>query len=411
MIIAITMLLLQSLIGVFEFIKQRGIVLRSLVILNRPKPLELLSRRDIVAQDECHNRNHHGLCHINATNDLEALNNWLDEFSDSPETWRNYRKEAERLLLWSTITLNKSLSSLTRDDFRAYQSFIANPTPTDIWCGPRATRHSPEWKPFQGPLKASSQKQAMIVINALLSYLVQAGYLHGNPLSLIRRRSQTIKDESNNAIAIERFLDTQTWEYLKGYIRQLPQRTAPQRARYERIRFLFHFLYLLAPRVSEVCSHTMNSFREYRGKWWWFAVGKGNKFAKVPINNEMLDALARYRQFLGLSHLPEIDDATPLLRSVSEQRSVTSSTVYRLVKSVVQGAADAWERENPQKAAKLRRASTHWFRHTSITHQDDAGVALKYLNRNARHSKLETTAIYQHAEDDNWHDETQKHAY
>jgi site-specific recombinase XerD len=85
--------------------------------------------------------------------------------------------------------------------------------------------------------------------------------------------------------------------------------------------------------------------------------------------------------------------------------------VYRLVKSVVKGAADAWEPENPQKAAKLRRASTHWFRHTSITHQDDAGISLKYLNRNARHSKLETTAIYQHAEDDNWHDETQKHVY
>jgi len=140
-------------------------------------------------------------------------------------------------------------------------------------------------------------------------------------------------------------------------------------------------------------------------------LGKGNKFAKVPINNEMLDALARYRQFLGLTDLPETDEDTPLLRSVSGQRSVTSNTVYRLVKSVVKGAADAWEPENPQKAAKLRRASTHWFRHTSITHQDDAGISLKYLNRNARHSKLETTAIYQHAEDDNWHDETQKHVY
>jgi integrase len=120
----------------------------------------------------------------------------------------------------------------------------------------------------------------MIVVNALLSYLVQAGYLHGNPLSLIRRRSQAIKNTQDNAIAIERFLDLETWDYLKAYISQLPQITPAQKARYERIRFLFHFLYLLAPRVSEVCSHSMNSFREYRGKWWWFALGKGNKFAK-----------------------------------------------------------------------------------------------------------------------------------
>lgn len=383
----------------------------SLVTLDRPKPFELIAKQNIVIHDSEYNRNTDGLCHIDATNDVEAITSWLDEFSDSPETWRNYRKEAERLLLWASITLNKTLSGLTREDFRAYQSFLANPTPGELWCGPRAERNSPMWKPFRGPLKPSSQKQAMIVINALLSYLVQAGYLCGNPLSLIRRRAQSIKNNKDNAIAIERFLDSETWEYLKTYIRNMPQSTAPQKSRYERIRFLFHFLYLLAPRVSEVCSHTMNSFREYRGKWWWFALGKGNKFAKVPINNEMLDALIRYRQFLGHSDFPDVDDDTPLLRSVSGQKSVTSSTVYRLVKSVVQGAADAWQHENPQKAEKLRRASTHWFRHTSITHQDDAGVALKYLNRNARHSKLETTAIYQHAEDDSWHDETQKHVY
>lgn len=38
------------------------------------------------------------------------------------------------------------------------------------------------------------------------------------------------------------------------------------------------------------------------------------------------------------------------------------------------------------KAAKQRRASTHWFRHTAVTHQADAGIELRYLNKNARHS-------------------------
>lgn len=383
----------------------------SIVNLERPKPFEMLKTQDAIEERVGSNRKRDGICHIQANNDLEAVAAWLDEFSDSPETWRNYRKEAERLLLWSAVTLGKSLSSLTREDFRAYQAFLADPQPTAFWCGPRAARHSSDWKPFRGPLKASSQKQALIVINALLSFLVQAGYLYGNPLSLMRRRSQSIQDDGRKAIAIERFLDVETWAYLKAYIRQMPQETPPERARYERIRFLFHFLYLLAPRVSEVCSHTMNSFREYRGKWWWFAVGKGNKFAKVPINTEMLDALVRYRQFLGLSDFPTEDDDSPLLRSVSGTRSVTPSTVYRLVKAIVQSAADAWAPDNPQKAEKLRRASTHWFRHTAITHQDDAGIGLKYLNLNARHAKLETTAIYQHAEDDRWHEENEKHAY
>jgi hypothetical protein len=35
----------------------------------------------------------------------------------------NYRKEAERLLLWSTIQMEKPLSSLTHDDWLIYQAF------------------------------------------------------------------------------------------------------------------------------------------------------------------------------------------------------------------------------------------------------------------------------------------------
>jgi hypothetical protein len=40
-------------------------------------------------------------CHIQASNDWEAIQCWLAEFEDSPHTYRKYRIEAERLLLWS----------------------------------------------------------------------------------------------------------------------------------------------------------------------------------------------------------------------------------------------------------------------------------------------------------------------
>jgi site-specific recombinase XerD len=85
--------------------------------------------------------------------------------------------------------------------------------------------------------------------------------------------------------------------------------------------------------------------------------------------------------------------------------------IYRLVKAIVTQAAEKLENTNPQKAVKLRNASTHWFRHTAVTLGDDAGIGLKYLNRSARHDKIETTAIYQHAEDKLWHDEWQRHRY
>jgi site-specific recombinase XerD len=58
---------------------------------------------------------------------------------------------------------------------------------------------------------------------------------------------------------------------------------------------------------------------------------------------------------------------------------------------------------------KLRNASTHWLRHTAVTHQADAGIELRYLNKSARHAKMETTSIYLHADEDEWHSAMEKH--
>ncbi|MEM1370297.1 MAG: site-specific integrase [Cyanobacteria bacterium P01_H01_bin.15] len=350
-------------------------------------------------------------CQIQAENDWTAIQCWLAEFDDSPHTYRRYRIEAERLLLWSIKERRKPISGLMREDFQAYQAFLSNPQPANYWCGPKVPRHSPTWKPFQGPLRESSQRQALIVVNALLSYLVDAGYLRGNPLSLIRRRNKKLTLSSSEAIVPERYLDQETWDYLKDYIANLPQETIREIEHYERTRFLFHFLYLLAPRVSEIASHPMNSFREHRGRWWWFVEGKGKKRAKVPVSDEMLDALMRYRRFLGLDDLPGEDDTSPALCSIKGTKAVSSNMVYRIVKDVVVAAAESIEKAVPASARKLRRASTHWFRHTSVTHSDDSGIGLKYIQASARHDKIETTTIYQHADDHRWHDEWQRLRY
>ncbi|PLW67750.1 tyrosine-type recombinase/integrase [Pseudohalioglobus lutimaris] len=350
-------------------------------------------------------------CQIQADNDWQAIQCWLAEFEGSPQTHRNYRKEAERLLLWSIKERRRPISSLLREDFQAYQVFLANPQPEAYWCGPRSPRHSAAWKPFQGPLRESSQRQSLIVVNALLSYWVDAGYIRGNPLSLIRRRNKALTPSTHDVVAQERFLDQKTWEHLKGYIASLPQGTRREIEQFERVRFLFHFLFLLAPRVSEVASHSMNSFREFRGKWWWFVEGKGGKRAKVPVNDEMLDALMRYRRFLGLDDLPPEDDRSPIFRSIKGTSGVSHNMVHRLVKETVKGAADTLEAESLNDSRKLRRASCHWFRHTAVTRSDDTGIGIKYIQASARHEKLETTAIYQHAEDHRWHDEWQRLKY
>ena len=345
------------------------------------------------------------VCQLAASNDLEAVQAWLAEFHDSPQTLRAYRKEAERLLLWALLERGKPLSSLTREDCLLYEAFLADPQPHERWCGPKAPRFSTRWRPLVGPLSPASRKMALLIINALFSYLVKAGYLAGNPLALARRRSRSHQPLRE----IERFLEHDQWQALLAAIEELPRDSERACQHYARARYLVALLYLLGPRVSEVAEHPMSSFIRVRGRWWWQVVGKGRKEARVPVNQDMLDALSDYRRFYGLPALPAPDETTPLVLNLKGAAGIGDNMIYRIVKMLVAKGADRLQADDPHQAEKLRRASTHWFRHTSITHQADAGISIQFLQRNARHARIDTTGLYLHTEEQEWHETMERH--
>lgn len=345
------------------------------------------------------------VCQLAAGNDLEAVQAWLAEFRDSPQTLRNYRKEAERLLLWALLERGKALSSLTREDCLLYEDFLTDPQPRERWCGQKAPRFSARWRPFLGPLNPASRKVAMLIVNSLFSYLVKAGYLAGNPLALARRRGRG----PSTTAQVERFLEHDQWQALLATVDALPSDDERARQFQARAKYLLALLYLLGPRVSEVANHAMNSFVQIRGRWWWRVVGKGRKEARVPVNQDMLQALRDYRRFYGLSPLPAPDDATPLVLNLKGASGIGGNMIYRIIKELVAKAAVRLAVDDPYQAAKLRRASTHWFRHTSITHQADAGIEIQFLQRNARHARIDTTGLYLHAEEQEWHETMERH--
>ena len=122
---------------------------------------------------------------IDIHTDVDAIKAWLARSVVTAGTYSNYRKEAERLLLWSIIERNKPLSSLTPDDLRAYQLFMGDPQPVEHWImqrGRNRSRFDPEWRPFIGALSATSQRQSVAILNSLFSWLVKIGYLASNPL-------------------------------------------------------------------------------------------------------------------------------------------------------------------------------------------------------------------------------------
>lgn len=358
-------------------------------------------------------------CQIHAQNDWDALSCFLAEYDRSPGTLRIYHRECERLYLWAIHECHKAVSDLTRQDFEGYLHFLADPQPAERWCGPKRARDSGQWRAFVGPLGDSALMTAIAAINSLMSYLVDAGYLAGNPLGLIRQRRRKLSaadtvvgapralpDEAN--APVERFLDADMWGAVSQAVEAMPRQTPGQCDEYERLRFVCAILYLMAPRAGELESHRMNSFREEHGLWWWHVTGKGAKYAKIPVPDDMIHALVRYRKHLGLSAMPKRNDETPLLVGLRQRQPITARRLNQILKRVFNEAANLLPEDLAYKAEKLRAASAHWGRHTGITAKVDSGMEERYVQKDARHADRRTTQRYIHEEERRWHEESQK---
>jgi site-specific recombinase XerD len=152
----------------------------------------------------------------------------------------------------------------------------------------------------------------------------------------------------------------------------------------------------------------MNSFREEHGLWWWHVTGKGAKYARIPVPDDMIHALVRYRRHLGLSAMPRRQDDTPLLVGLRQRQPITARRLNQILKQLFNAAADRLPDDLAHKAEKLRTASAHWGRHTGITAKVDAGMQERYVQKDARHADRRTTQRYIHEEERRWHEESQK---
>lgn len=354
-----------------------------------------------------------GPAQISAVNDVAAVTVWLANYHGR-STFDSYRKEAERLLLWSVTEMGKPLSSLNHEDFLVYQRFLSELEPGSRWVletgKKKMSRQDPAWRPFAGPLSPSSQRQAMIILNAMFAWLVDAGYLRGNPLSLIRQRRR------KKPPRVTRFLDHDVWQEVKVTISAMPQETDRERAHYFRVRWLFTLLYIGGLRISEVIGNTMGDFfhrrdKEGEDRWWLEVTGKGEKTRLVVATEELMIELARYRRENGLSPSPVTGEDIPLLFRIGRDKSalrrpLTRGAVHVIVKKVFENTAKRIRLKGAdyeETALAVEGASAHWLRHTSGTHMLDNAVDLRQLRDNLGHESIATTNNYAHAEDDERH--------
>src|SRR5690606_15588523 len=121
---------------------------------------------------------------------------------------------------------------------------------------------------------------------------------------------------------------------------------------------------LLGLRVNELATHCWNAFRKVDDQWWFYVVGKGDKLARIPVNDELLRAIIQYRAHLNKSPYPTADEARPLISSFTAGAAITPRQINKLLKKLAVKTARKFANE-PEKANKLKKFSAHWLRHLS----------------------------------------------
>ena len=343
-------------------------------------------------------------CLLEAKNDYEAIAAWLATKHDpngtgKTATHRAYRKEAERLLLWAILEHGKALSSLTVEDVNAFKWFLAKPPAR--WCGPRHhQRWSPFWRPFEGPLNSAALRYSMVVLRSLYSFLVSQNYVIGNPFAGV-----SLPRETGLALGSRRSLTFAQWDGIEAQLDALCH-DAIGRRRARAVRWLYATGLRLAEMANAQCGDLQQvNYRLPDDKadtgWLLSVIGKGDKERQVPVPQRLVDELQLELERHGLEpdvrHEANRDVAILTRFEGGVARPLSASGLAKGMKALLEACAADMELED---AKQLRKASTHWLRHTHGSHALNgrpgrgSGVPIQVVQNNLGHASIGTTSGY-----------------
>ncbi len=252
-------------------------------------------------------------------------------YRGSEATFNAYRREIERFMQWSLHIQSKTFAEITRLDCELYIEFCQNP-PKDWIALKKCQRFiiknneripNPQWRPFVVTLSKFDYRQGRLpkindyqlsekalsevfaIIGSFYNFMLAENYLEINPIAQIRQKSKFIRKQQGKS-KIRRLSELQ-W----GYVIETAEIMAHETPElHERTLFMMNALYSMYLRISELAANDrwipqMGDFqRDHDGFWWFITVGKGNKQRQITVSDDMIEALKRYRHYLGLPALP-----------------------------------------------------------------------------------------------------------
>jgi site-specific recombinase XerD len=321
---------------------------------------------------------------IEARNDLEAIQMWLAEVAKSEASFRSYRLEAERCLLWATMERSKPMTALNDEDIRDYKRFLLDPQPRERWLyAGIARREDHSWRPLRGPLSPRSCDRALGIISSLFEWLETCGYLAANPWHGPALASRSI-DRKNTAPAtmLERRTSIATvvdWSYVRKALDELE--TSGDEDFDLRTRTILYLAYFADMKPGEICSLRTSSIGVLASGptsvWKLDIESRPPNIREIILLPPVQKALEQYfatRGITGGAGLPEAD--SPVIASSRDMHDWTeieanlaglgarSSTRQVFLRAAELAGAGG----DNTAARRLSAATIHWLKHAFEIH-------------------------------------------
>jgi integrase len=327
-----------------------------------------------------------------ATDDRAAVREWIATRAGSAPTAVRYEREAERFMLWIITERGRALSAATALDCRLYMDHLANIP--DAWISRRrVARWAPGWGPFSGPLSLASQAYAVHVLHGLYEWLVQAGYLAGNPWALVnRRKREAVQPERAAHGPSSRAFTPAVWAALRAHLD-----ASPPGPSVERLRWLCTFGEATGLRAAELLHAEVGHLQGTAAGWLLAVVGKGGRARVVPVPHVAMQATRQYLASRGMA-LTTAPPGTPLLAALDAPMApITYGALYETFTRFVRRALAA-SALSPAERDQAAGAAMHWLRHTHATRAAERGVPPDVLQEGLGHSDPRQTAHYYRAQ-------------
>lgn len=321
---------------------------------------------------------------IDALNDIHAIAMWLTEVAKTEASFRSYRLEAERCLLWATIQRGKPLTGLTYEDIREYARFLLDPLPRKRWIRPgRPTRDAESWRPFRGPLSPQSCTRALGIVESLFEWLENAGYIAGNPWHGRAMGDRSInKTTTSPALELDReanVVSAVEWSYIRSAMDDMEANAEDNVA--TRAKVALYLAYFADLKPGEICSLRTSSITVLASSpipvWKLNIHGRPPTVCEIILLPPVQQVLARYLDSRGIApgsatskaDIPVIASSRGRPDWPDVEATLTGHGARSFTRQVfVHAAALAQAGGDRTAARRLLLATAQWLRHAFEVH-------------------------------------------